>query len=234
MTRQARTEGRQDGAVSNGAVGATDHEVVRETMGGNTHVSSGLILPGLSESLAIQPGDGEAGAEGHIKAGGADEDIHGVFLSITTNNTLLGELLDRAIHDLDLLGAERLEVVDTGGDALAADAPGGDDEVLEALVAELVLHHHGHTHGGGLLDLGVGDEDGPEAAEAGLERLAVLEECLGVALVQLALLRGVDVLLLGLDGGDPCWRADESGDFSGLVADGGEDLDTRRTRGKSH
>lgn len=220
--------GRQHGAVANGAVGAEEDQVVGHTGGGDAQVRGRVDSPLVLQVLARRGDDGEARAEGGIEASGTDQDIDGVLLAVVAQGALVGDGADLAVNNLNVGLGQRLEVVDTGRQTTAANGPVGDQLLSQEVVVELLLHLRNHVGAGLLVDLGLLQEDAVLAVEARLNLLAVLEQCTGLVGELGALLGRVDVLLQTLDGRDPGGLTDEGGDLLALLADGRQDLDTRR------
>jgi hypothetical protein len=220
-------DGRENRAVANRAVGAEENEVVGEVGGSHAEVGLRVDRPLVLKVLTLVVDDGETGLEAGVEASGADKDINGIFVAIIAEAALLGHSRDLTVDDLDIGLGERLEVVDTRSETAAADAPLWNELLLEELVVEFLLHLGEHILAGILVYLVVLKEDAELAVQARLDTLAVVKKSARLVLELIKLFFGELVLLETLDWGDPGGLANEGGDFTAVLANGGQYLDTR-------
>lgn len=221
-------DGREHGTVADGTVGAEEDEIVGEVGGGDAEVGRRLGLPKILEVLALWIHHGETRLEGGIEAGRADEHVNGVLFAVVTEAAALGDLVDLAIHDLDVLLAEGFEVANARSKAAATDMPVGDEALLKVGIVQLLAHLLPEVGLGLVVGVGVLEEDAELAVETALDVAAVFREDARLGCEFQTLLVGEDVLLKALDGRHPCWLANESRDFAGSGLNGGQDLDSRR------
>lgn len=132
--------GRENGAVSNRAVGAEEDQVVWEVRGGDAEVGLRLLGPDVLEVGALGVDDGEPRLERGVEAGGADEDVEGVFDAVIAFTSPLCYFANLAVDDVHVGFPQGFEVPHAGREAATADGPVGDEAFFQVRILQFFVH----------------------------------------------------------------------------------------------
>lgn len=220
----------QDWTIANWAVRSEEDEVVGHVWCSQSKVGTRLLGPLILEIPAVFSDGREARPEAGVETGRADKHINWVLVAIVTLAAALGDLLDFAVHNLDIWLVQTLEVVDARRQATAADTPLWNELVFEELVLELFLHLVCHVALHVRLRLCALEVKSPHAVQAGLVGFPDTLQDFWFRDELLDLVLGVDVLVHAEGRRNPCWLANEGRDGLDDALDCRKNLDPRGTK----